>query len=779
MISIEVLNMKPIERKISQLFFFIFSLLIFLMIPIDSLAHEQWFLTHEQMKHLISEENPPLFTEINLTNTSIILLALFVSFILVKLNKGPAREFFPYHQNYLSSISHLVPLILRVGTAVMIFMAVFGLNPRHGVDFFDSPTDIFPDLQLDSLSSHWYWLKWLELGIGVGLLLGIYVRLMATLFLIFGVISLFLFKIGMLCYFGFLLAITSYLILQGGGAYYLNLPTPKMLLPFKNLVEKQPQERAQFLLRIFTGLDFAMTGFVCKFLYPNLAISLLNRQHMYTYGLQMETVVFWMATIETFAGLLIMFGVLVRPISFILLGCFIYMAFAIHEPLYSHMIFYGVLLACYINGRGYWNPSSKETKSSNIVIWGASLAGIYAARKLEHLISRFPLANLIIVHSDNYFQFGPLLSEVISGQIQPNHIINSIRELCPRAKFIQGSVKIVDAANQQLEIAVSDEQDILLNYDQLIIAHEKIELSDLSKMNEYAIPINTISDALFIKKQVLDCLEKAELIANKKDREYLLTFAIVGAELRGTSVATEIYSLIYSALPCYPSLSFDEIKIILFSEKKELLSTFDYKISRAVEKTLTRMGVIIRKETEIASIAGKKITLATNENIICNTMIMSALKVKNHLEVNKDFKLKESQNIFSVGISAYIANNIPFQAHYETQLGEFVALNAWRNFRGKNLKKWNNKNYFFGVAFLGKAASIVKLGPINFHGLPAWFISRLICIMTIPGLEKNLRLILDGLFNLPFRPNISSFSIRLSNHPPKYEPILVLNKERD
>jgi hypothetical protein len=74
------------------------------------------------------------------------------------------------------------------------------------------------------------------------------------------------------------------------------------------------------------------------------------------------------------------------------------------------------------------HPMAEQQKVS-IVILGGGFGGVVTAKEVVHL-----------VNDENYFVFQPLLAEVVSCGIEPVHILNPIRRLCPRVQFHCGIV---------------------------------------------------------------------------------------------------------------------------------------------------------------------------------------------------------------------------------------------------------------------------------------------------------------------------------------------------
>ena len=91
-----------------------------------------------------------------------------------------------------------------------------------------------------------------------------------------------------------------------------------------------------------------------------------------------------------------------------------------------------------------------------IVIVGGGFAGIETASQLGRLVKRNEAVSVILVSTENYFLFQPLLSEVVACRIEPSYILNPIRHLCRDIQYRWGTVDAIDLEAQQLRFFGTD-----------------------------------------------------------------------------------------------------------------------------------------------------------------------------------------------------------------------------------------------------------------------------------------------------------------------------------
>ena len=90
--------------------------------------------------------------------------------------------------------------------------------------------------------------------------------------------------------------------------------------------------------------------------------------------------------------------------------------------------------------------------------------------ELGRIARRDPSLEVHLVSNENYFVFQPLLPEVVSCSVEPSHILNPIRHLCPHVKFHCAGVTDISPERNQIRIVGSDKRRTrALTYDHLIL----------------------------------------------------------------------------------------------------------------------------------------------------------------------------------------------------------------------------------------------------------------------------------------------------------------------
>ena len=739
-----------------------------LILAVGAGAHEAWVLTPAEISEWNAWPLPASFTRLDLVNGSMYLVTVLFLLAWISLNYTGARELFPDLQVRLASYGGYAALALRISLFAVLGMAGAAIAPRHGTPWLTTPTLVAPDLELRSLGPGWEWIGAFEICLALCFLSGIYVRAAATLLLGLAIVGLFLFGGAMLGYIGLISGAAVYLLLQGPGSYYVPMPSVPGTERIRKWLVDQPRSRAQWLLQVLAGANLAYLGIAYKMLQPNLMIGILERQHVMTYGLETGTFVLSMALVETLSGVLIMAGVLMRPLSAFLLVSFVFLSAALGEAALGHILWYGLLVSFITNGDGRWRRPVAVDKPGHIVILGASIAGIQCAMKLERLLGTFTNTRVTLVHSTSNFLFQPLLPEVVGGAVQPGSIVNPIRRLCPQTRVIQGDVVAIDANAKHVVVSVAGHERLMVAYNQLVIAlDQEASFAAVPGLLEHALPVMSIGDALFLRQHVLERIAEAEVSRDRTKRRELLTFCVVGGGVPGCATAAELRSLLNSILVSNPAIAADEVSVRVFEAELRLLPRLNPAMGVAARRRLEKLGVEVFTGARVTAVTPEEVVLASGRRLVSRTVVgtlTSQVHVAEALvaagstggaKVDEFLRVSGVDGVFAIGGCVVTPDAAPFAGRREITMGRRTAYNVLAAHRGYRLLRWREERPRVSLAALGRYAAIASVFDIPLSGFPAWVLSRAFCLLTLPGLERNLRVLLDWILDIPFRRDIA------------------------
>jgi NADH dehydrogenase FAD-containing subunit/class 3 adenylate cyclase/uncharacterized membrane protein YphA (DoxX/SURF4 family) len=739
------------------------------------LAHERWILSPEQIGQWNAHLRPALFS--NFSSLNLMMISGFSLFIIgwVWLGFTGARELFPDLQARLSSYGDHVPRILRVCIAWILLSSAFGAEPRFGVDPFTSPTFLAPDLELSQLDPKWYWLRWAEIILGLTILFGFYVRVFAGLAIVLCLLGGFLYGEAIMAYAGAFIGGNLYLVLQGPGRHYLPLPTLPLLRPLQSWLGDQPRLRAQAIMRIMTGTTLLYLGIFFKVMQPNLSIGIITIYELPILSSNPEAFTLFMALVEVSAGILMIAGVLLRPLSLFLLTAFSVFALLLPETPTEHILFYGVVLSCLINSAGHLKHPEPRDKAANIVIVGGGLSALQAAITIEKLIGQYSRVNITLLNEQANFLFIPFLPEVIGGTVQPGNVVNPLRRIVQQTQVVVGHLDAIDPKSQKVFAKRKNNETLELPYDSLILTlTAKSSVSKIPGMMSHACAIDSVADALRIRQRVLDLVEEAEFEIDVTEKKRLLTFAVIGAQESSYAIAVEISQIIRAAESSYSVLRSNGWQIHLYAEPKSAWPEFETVIGAKRSRCLLKAGVTEHHDERIDSVTERQLFFSNGQSQVVGLVINTSLHLPSipimgqgdlvaPFAIDKELRLKGFENIWLTELSS-VMDERPFTFTNDlVQLGTSAGFNAWAHSQGFELRDFLKRNWFLQPYNMGEY-SLCRLGVLIISGKPAWFISRFINLLSVPGLERNLRIIFDWLLALAFRNDIAVLAQTPSEH---------------
>ena len=167
-----------------------------------------------------------------------------------------------------------------------------------------------------------------------------------------------------------------------------------------------------------------------------------------------------------------------------------------------------------------------------IVVVGGGFAGLELINNLD----KSDKHNIILVDSNNYNFFPPLIYQVSAGFMEPSAISYPFRKILrskKNARFRLGSLERVIPEENKIVLSNGE-----LHYDILVMA-TGVESNYFGNKNieEKSLPMKTISDALSLRNVIFTRLDRATRLESREERRKLLTFVIAGAGPTGVELS--------------------------------------------------------------------------------------------------------------------------------------------------------------------------------------------------------------------------------------------------
>jgi NADH dehydrogenase FAD-containing subunit/class 3 adenylate cyclase/uncharacterized membrane protein YphA (DoxX/SURF4 family) len=528
-------------------------------------------------------------------------------------------------------------------------------------------------------------------------------------------------------------------------------------------------------MRIMTGTTLLYLGIFFKVMQPNLSIGIITIYQLPILSINPEAFTLFMALVEVSAGLLMIAGVLLRPLSLFLLTAFSVFALLLPETPTEHILFYGVVLSCLINSAGHLKHPEPSDKAANIVIVGGGLSALQAAIKIEKLIGQYSRVNITLLNEHANFLFIPFLPEVIGGTVQPGNVVNPLRRIVQQTQVVVGHLDAIDPKAQKVLAKRKNNETLELPYDSLILTlTPKSSASEIPGMMSHACAIDSVTDALRIRQRVLDLVEEAEFATDLTEKKRLLTFAVIGAQEASYAIAVEISQIIRAAESSYSVLRSNGWQIHLYAEPKSTWPEFETIIGTKRSQCLLKAGVTEHHDECIESVTERQLFFSNGQSQAVGLVINTSLQLPSipiigqsdlvaPFRIDQELRLQEFENIWITELSL-VNGEIPFVFTNDlVELGASAGFNAWAHSQGYELRHFQKRKWFLQPYNMGEH-SLCRLGFLIISGKPAWFISRFINLLSVPGLERNLRIIFDWFLALAFRNDIAVLAQTPSEH---------------
>ncbi|MEM0994728.1 MAG: NAD(P)/FAD-dependent oxidoreductase [Bacteroidota bacterium] len=401
-----------------------------------------------------------------------------------------------------------------------------------------------------------------------------------------------------------------------------------------------------------------------------------------------------------------------------------------------------------------------ETDKKRIVIIGGGFAGLELARRLAKSDYQ-----VVLVDKNNYHQFQPLFYQVAMSGLEPSSIVFPFRKIFQNAKdaYIRvAEVQSVDTTEKVIQTSVGE-----MWYDYLVIAiGADTNFFGNEKIARHAIPMKSVSEALFLRNHIIEDYETSVTIRDFKERQKYIDIVIVGGGPTGVEVAGALAEMKKFVIPKeYKELDYKEIDIHLLQGGDQLLAGMSEKSSVAALKFLTDLGVKVQLNCRVTDYDGDYVYTKDGQKIPTHKLIWAAGIIGNKLQgvpedllvrgnrirVNAYNQVEGMEDVFAVGDIAYMENDEyeyghPQVAQTAIQQGKNLAKNFKRMLKGQELQAFE---YFDKgtMATIGRHKAVVDLPKFSFNGSLAWFAWLAVHLFAIIGVKNKLFIFFNWLWS--------------------------------
>lgn len=401
-----------------------------------------------------------------------------------------------------------------------------------------------------------------------------------------------------------------------------------------------------------------------------------------------------------------------------------------------------------------------ETALKRIVIVGAGFGGLKLAQKLMGMGYQ-----VVLFDKNNYHQFQPLFYQVATSGIEPSSILFPLRKIFQKRKdmYIRvAEVYSVDTEKKELNTSLGTAW-----YDYLVIGTGvNSNFFGMKNMEEYAIPMKSVSEAMSLRNRLLLSFEKAVTLRDQNEKKALLNVFVVGGGPTGVEVAGAIAEMKNFVLPKdYPDQNFDLMQINLVEGSNGILGGMSAHASKKALFYLKRLGINVMLNTKVTDYDGNCLSFGDGEKVRTQTVIWAAgisgevpaglpnesIGRGKRLVVDEYSKLKGFEDIYAIGDVSLMStprypNGHPQVAQVAIQQGLNLSKNFIAMLNHSTLKPFRYTDRG-SMATIGRNRAVADLPFIKFSGFLAWLTWMFVHLMAIVGVKNRLLIFINWMWN--------------------------------
>jgi NADH dehydrogenase len=396
---------------------------------------------------------------------------------------------------------------------------------------------------------------------------------------------------------------------------------------------------------------------------------------------------------------------------------------------------------------------NKQHLSTDILILGAGIGGYTVFDHLANELKKNKIDKTItIVDQNNYFTFTPLLHEVASGSVEPQHATISLRELIYKTPHhcLQTKVERILPQIKTVQTGLGD-----IHYEYCIIAlGSGVNFYNILGAKKFSYSVRTLNEALHLRNDLIKKLENSpkELIIN-----------IIGGGYTGVEVAGQLSSLAKHDLKkLYPQTKID---LNIIQSASTIAPQLPKRAQEKIINRLKKLGVKIFFNSSVDEVREDKIILkdqilpsdvtvwcAGVDNFAANFLDVNYCE-RGRLSVNEYLQIDNLTDTYAIGDIACGHNQeensiYPQIGEVAQAQGKYVAKHLISKMIDKNIKPFHFKSKGTLMPIGDNYGVVVLRKNIILAGFFAWWLRRTVYLVFMPGKLRKIKIVINWTLNL-------------------------------
>ena len=405
----------------------------------------------------------------------------------------------------------------------------------------------------------------------------------------------------------------------------------------------------------------------------------------------------------------------------------------------------------------------QRNQKKRVVIVGGGLGGLRLAEDLYGSGMQ-----VVLIDKNNFHQFPPLIYQIASAGIDPSSISFPFRQIFRKRKdfyFRMAEARMVDTEKKILQTSIGK-----IDYDYLVLAAgATTNFFGNKNIEEWAIPMKTVPEAMGLRNALLSNLERALTCATEEERQELLNVVIVGGGATGVEIAGALAEMRRYVIPYdYPDMDSSLMHIYLIEAGDRLLAGLSQESSQKAYEFLKSMGVDIQFGKMVTDYRDHKVIMKDGTEIPTRTFLwVSGIRAnampgidESHMGRGFRFKVDEYNRIpglndvYAIGdqclqtSDAAYPNGHPQVAQVAIQQAKNLAKNLKLINQGADssaLTAFHYKN-LGSMATIGRNKAVVEIGKFRSQGFFAWVLWLVVHLRSILGVKNKMMVLLNWLW---------------------------------
>lgn len=405
----------------------------------------------------------------------------------------------------------------------------------------------------------------------------------------------------------------------------------------------------------------------------------------------------------------------------------------------------------------------QRNQKKRVVIVGGGLGGLRLAEDLYGSGMQ-----VVLIDKNNFHQFPPLIYQIASAGIDPSSISFPFRQIFRKRKdfyFRMAEARMVDSEKKILQTSIGK-----IDYDYLVLAAgATTNFFGNKNIEEWAIPMKTVPEAMGLRNALLSNFERALTCATEEERQELLNVVIVGGGATGVEIAGALAEMRRYVIPYdYPDMDSSLMHIYLIEAGDRLLAGLSQESSQKAYEFLKSMGVDIQFGKMVTDYRDHKVVMKDGTEIPTRTFLwVSGIRAnampgidESHMGRGFRFKVDEYnripgvEDVFAIGdqclqtSDAAYPNGHPQVAQVAIQQAKNLAKNLKLIDKGADssaLTAFHYKN-LGSMATIGRNKAVVEIGKFRSQGFFAWVLWLVVHLRSILGVKNKMMVLLNWLW---------------------------------